>query len=192
MTPANGFVPSSIGIPGPDNFVKIVKPGTTENLYYDEDGEICLNSPAVMLGYLDDEEETKINLKTHDDGKIWLHTGDVGVMDKNGTIFFKSRLKRMIISSGYNIYPNYVENIINTHPKVLTSIVVGAPHPYKGEVAKAYVVLKPEFELTDEIDEEIKEHCKKNIAKYSLPVSIEYRETLPVTKIGKIDYRNVK
>jgi long-chain acyl-CoA synthetase len=98
----------------------------------------------------------------------------------------------MIISSGYNIYPNHVENILNSHPKVLTSIVVGAPHPYKGEIAKAFVVLKPEFKLNDKIEEEIKEHCQKSLAKYSWPASIEYRETLPVTKMGKADYRNVK
>ena len=192
MMPYDNTTPGSIGIPMPDNFIKIVKPGTCENVYYNEDGEICLNSPAVMLGYLDDPEETAINLKRHDDGKIWLHTGDVGAIDRNGVIFFKSRLKRMIISSGYNIYPNYVENVINTHDKVLTSIVVGAPHPYKGEVAKAFIVLKPEYKLTDEIDEDIKAYCKKNIAKYSLPVSFDYRETLPVTKVGKVDYRNVK
>ena len=192
MTPKTNFIPGSIGIPGPDNFVKIVKPGTTENLYYDIDGEICLSSPAVMLGYLDEPEETANNLKVHEDGKTWLHTGDVGSMDKNGVIFFKSRIKRIIISSGYNIYPNHVENIINSHPKVLTSIVIGAPHSYKGEVAKAYIVLKPEYKLTEEINQDIQEYCKKNLAKYSWPVSYDYRETLPVTKVGKIDYRKVK
>ncbi len=192
MTPLNNFTPGSIGIPGPDNLVKIVKPNTTENVYYDEDGEICLNSPAVMLGYLDEEEETKIALKVHEDGKTWLHTGDMGNMDKNGVVFFKSRIKRMIVSSGYNIYPNHVENIINTHPKVLTSIVIGAPHSYKGEVANAYIVLKSEYKLTEEIKNDIKEYCQQKLAKYSWPVSYEYRETLPVTKVGKIDYRNVK
>ena len=191
-TPIGNFIPRSIGMPAPDNFVKIVKPGTIENIYYDQDGEICLHSPAVMLGYLDDEEETKMQLKKHKDGKIWLHTGDIGSMDKTGMIFFKSRLKRIIISSGYNIYPNHVEAIINKHPKVLTSIVVGVPHLYKGEVAKAYIVLKPQYTLNDEINEDINLYCKQNIAKYSLPVSIEYRETLPMTKVGKVDYRQVK
>ena len=191
-TPTSDTIPGSIGIPNPDNACKIVKPGTTENVFYDEDGELCVTGPTVMMGYIDDEEETNIALKKHDDGKVWLHTGDMASMTKEGMIFFKSRIKRMIISSGYNIYPNHIEGVLNSHPKVLTSIVVGAPHPYKGEIAKAYVVLKPEYKETEEIDQELKEYCAKNLAKYSLPSSIEYRETLPVTKIGKADYRNVK
>lgn len=192
MTPYGNYVPGSIGIPGPDNLAVVVKPGTIDEVYFGVEGELCLNSPAVMMGYLDDPEETKNQLKVHDDGKTWLHTGDIVSMDKTGMIFFKSRLKRIIISSGYNIYPNHVEAMINKHPKVLTSIVVGKPHKYKGEVAVAYIVLKPEYKLTDEIDKEIKEHCKKTIAKYSLPSSFEYRETLPMTKVGKVDYRNIK
>lgn len=190
--PVNNCIPGSIGIPNPDCFVKIVKPETNENIYYDEDGEICLSGPTVMMGYLDEEEETKNTLKMHGDGKLWLHTGDMGSMDKKGIIYFKGRIKRMIISSGYNIYPNHVENIINLHPKVLTSVVVGTPHQYKGETVSAFVVLRDEYKLTDEIKEEIKKHCQDNLAKYSWPTVIEYRETLPVTKIGKIDYRNVK
>ena len=190
--PAKKCIPGSIGIPNPDCYAKIVKPGTTENVYYNEDGELCVAGPSVMLGYLDEPEETKATLRKHEDGKIWLHTGDMAYMDKTGTTYFKSRIKRMIISSGYNIYPNHVESIINTHPKVLTSIVVAAPHPYKGEIAKAYVVLKPEFKVDDKIEASIKEHCQKNLAKYSWPATIDYRETLPMTKVGKVDYRKVK
>ena len=185
-------VPGSIGIPSPDNYIKIVKPSTTENVFYDEDGEICISGPTVMMGYLDEPEETANTLRKHDDGKIWLHTGDMGCMNKDGLVFFKSRIKRMIITSGYNVYPNNIENVINSHPSVLTSIVVGVPHDYKGEVAKAFVVLKPDAKAGPEMETEIKEHCKKHLAKFSLPASIEFRETLPVTKVGKADYRNVK
>ena len=192
VTPIGNFIPGSIGIPSPDNYVKIVKPGTEDNVYYDEDGEICMHGPIMMMGYLDEPEETANTLRRHADGRVWLHTGDMGSMNKDGMIFFKSRIKRMIISSGYNVYPNHIENILNSYEKVLTSIVVGEPHPYKGEVAKAFVVLKPEFEKSDEIDADLKEHCKRNLAKYMLPAKIEYRETLPTTKIGKADYRNVK
>jgi len=191
-TPVGNFIPGSIGIPAPDNYIKIVKPGTTENVYYDEDGEICYHGPTAMLGYLDEPEETANTMQKHADGKIWIHTGDMGCMNKDGMIFFKSRIKRMIISSGYNVYPMHIENVINGHPQVMTSIVVGVPHPYKGEVAKAYVVLRPDTKDQEKVDQEIKELCKKNLSKYMLPQSIEYRETLPVTKVGKTDYRNVK
>ena len=191
-TPLDHFEEESIGIPEPNNFVKICEPNTTKNLYYDDDGEICISGPSVMMGYLNNEEETKNVLKKHDDGKIWLHTGDVGSMDKNGVVYFKSRLKRMIISSGYNVYPNYIENIINGYPDVLTSVVIGVPHPYKGEVPKAYIVLKPNVKLTEELKENIKNYCKKNIAKYAVPVSYEYKEELPKTKINKVDYRKLK
>lgn len=190
-TPIGNFIPGSIGIPSPDNYIKIVKPGTEENVYYDTDGEICMHGPIMMMGYLDEPEETANTLRKHADGKIWLHTGDMGSMNKDGMIFFKSRIKRMIITSGYNVYPMQIENVLNSHPKVLTSIVVGVPHPYKGEVAKAYVVIRPEYKK-DDIDEELKELCKKNLSKYMIPAAIEYRETLPQTKIGKADYRNVK
>ena len=191
-TPVGNFLPGSIGIPAPDNYIKIVKPGTTENAYYDEDGEICMHGPIMMLGYLGDKAETDNTLRKHDDGKVWLHTGDMGCMNKDGMIFFKSRIKRMIISSGYNVYPMHIENVLNAHPDVLTSIVVGEPHPYKGEVAKAFVVLKPGVKKTAELSLALKEHCKKNLSKYMLPASIEYRDSLPQTKIGKADYRNVK
>lgn len=191
-TPKGKLVPGSIGVPLMDTYVKIVKPGTTENAFFDTDGELCVSGPSVMMGYLNNKKETNETLKKHDDGKIWLHTGDMASMDKKGMVFFKSRIKRMIISSGYNIYPTYIENIINSHEKVLTSIVVGEPHEYKGEVAKAYVVLKPEYKASDKIKNEIIEHYQKNLAKYSWPMGIEFRETLPKTKIGKVDYRNVK
>lgn len=191
-TPVGNFIPSSIGIPAPDNYIKIVKPNTEENVYYDTDGEICMRGPIVMMGYLDDKKETANTLRKHEDGYIWLHTGDMGCMNKDGMIFFKSRIKRMIISAGYNVYPMHVENVLNSHPSVLTSIVIGEAHPYKGEVVKAFVVLKPGFKKTDELDAKLKEYCKKNLSKYMLPATIEYRDSLPQTKIGKADYRNVK
>ena len=98
----------------------------------------------------------------------------------------------MIISAGYNVYPNHIENVLNSHEAVFASIVVGAPHPYKGEIVKAFVVLKPEYTQTEELDESIKDHCSKNLSKYMLPASIDYRENLPQTKMGKADYRSVK
>ncbi len=191
LVPTDQYREGSIGIPFPDVYYKIVKIGTNEELPYNEDGEICISGPTVMLGYLDNEDETAQTLRIHDDNRIWLHTGDVGSMDEDGFVFFKQRIKRIIISSGYNIYPSYVEGIINNHPAVATCTVVGIPHKYKVQVAKAFVVLKDTYTLTDELKKEIYEYCEKNIAKYSIPYEFEYRESLPKTMLGKIAYNKL-
>ncbi len=102
-----------------------------------EDGEICVSGPTVMKCYLNNKAETDKVKKKHRDGKIWLHTGDIGYMDKDGFIYYKQRLKRMIVSSGYNIYPSYMEKIISNNKYVDTCCVIGIPHPYKKQVAKA-------------------------------------------------------
>ena len=188
LTPTNMHRAGSIGIPFPDNIYKIVKINTTKEVKAGEDGEICICGPTVMQGYINDEEETNNTLKKHSDGKVWLHTGDVGYMDKDGFVYFKSRLKRIIVSSGYNIYPSYIELIINKHEYVANSTVIGVPDEYRGQIAKAFVVLKKEVKLTDEVKEEIKEYCEKNIAKYSMPRIFEFRKELPKTLVGKVAY----
>lgn len=181
----------SIGIPLPGNYMKIVKPGTQDEVPYGEDGEICISGPTVMVGYLDNEKETNEMLQIHKDGMIWLHTGDMGMMDEDGVIYYKQRLKRMIISSGYNVYPAYVEQVIEEHPAVLKCTVVGIPHPYKIEVPKAFIVLKNGYNpLT--VKKSIKDHCKKNLAKYAIPADFEYRKSLPKTLIGKVDFKKLQ
>ena len=135
----------SIGIPLPGNYIKIVVPGTQEEVPYGEDGEICVSGPTIMLGYLDNEKETNEMLQIHKDGLVWLHTGDMGMMTDEGIIYYRQRIKRMIVSSGYNIYPSYVEEVIEEHPAVLRCSVVGIPHPYKVEVPKAFIVLKNDY-----------------------------------------------
>ena len=141
LTPVNYYREGSIGIPYPDTYYKIVKPDTIDELPYGEEGEIVISGPSVMKGYLKDSKETKKILKKHKDGLVWMHTGDIGLMDPDGFVYFKQRLKRVIVSSGYCIYPQYIENIIDSHPDVLMSCVIGIPHPYKKEVAKAFIVL---------------------------------------------------
>ena len=183
--------PGSIGIPFPSNYIKIVKPGTQEEVTYQEDGEICISGPTVMAGYLDNEKETNEMLQIHKDGMIWLHTGDMGTMDEDGVVFYKQRIKRMIISSGYNIYPAYVEQIIEEHPAVMKCTVIGIPHPYKIEVPKAYIVLKNGYNPIT-IRKSIKDHCKKNLASYAIPYEFEYRKSLPKTLIGKIDFKKLQ
>ena len=183
--------PGSIGIPFPGNYIKIVRPETQEEVPYGEDGEICIHGPTVMLGYLDNEKETNEMLQIHKDGMVWLHTGDMGMMDEDGVVYYRQRIKRMIISSGYNIYPAYVEQIIEEHPAVLKCTVIGIPHPYKVEVPKAYIVLKNGYNpLT--IRKSIREHCKKNLATYAIPYEFEYRKSLPKTLIGKVDFKKLQ
>lgn len=189
FTPSNvKHRPNSIGIPLPDMIYKIVKIGTTKEADVMEDGEICINGPTVMLGYLNEEEETRNTLREHKDGKIWLHTGDVGCMDEDGFVYFKSRIKRIIISSGYNVYPSYIEEIINKHEYVSNSTVIGVPDKYRGQRVKAYVVLKKEVKLDENVKEEIKQYCEKYIAKYALPREYEFKNELPKTLVGKIAY----
>ena len=181
----------SIGIPAPNTIIKIVAPGSLKELKYGNVGEICISSPTIMKEYLGEKEETKNILEKDKDGKIYLHSGDLAYMDEDGFIFFKSRLKRMIVSSGYNIYPSVIEQIIEEHPYVEACTVVGVPHPYKKEVVKAYIVLKKGLVLNSEIKKSIKSHCEKNIASYALPYAYGYRKELPKTKLGKIAYREL-
>lgn len=192
LTPMNYYRKGSIGIPYPDTYYKIVEPNTDKELPFGEEGEILISGPSVMKGYLDDEEETNQTLRQHKDGLIWMYTGDLGYMDKDGFIYFKQRLKRMIISSGYSIYPQYIENIIDSHPKVLMSCVIGIDHPYKVQVSKAFIVLRNGYIATDELLNEIKEHCEKNLARYSWPTEYEFRNELPKTLVGKVAYSKLE
>ena len=188
FTPLNYYRPGSIGIPYPDMYYKIVEAGTEKELPYGQPGEIVITGPTVMAGYIRNRKETKQTLKKHKDGRVWLHTGDEGVMDKDGFVFFKGRLKRMIISSGYCVYPNNIENVIDSHPAVRMSCVIGIPHPYKVTAAKAFIVLNDQSKETDETISEIKELVEKNLARFSWPVAYEYRSELPKTLVGKVAY----
>lgn len=180
----------SIGIPLAGNFVKIIN-SNRDTVPYGEVGEIVINSKALMMGYLNNESETNETLQIHNDGHIWLHTGDLGYMDEDGFIFYKGRLKRMIITSGYNVYPSHVEEVIESHPDVLQCSVVGIPHPYKQEVCKAFIVLK-DGKHNLFVKNNIKAYCKKNLAKYMVPAEFVYRKQLPKTKLGKVDFRSLQ
>jgi len=188
LTPRDFHKEGSIGIPYPDTFYKIVRQGTLEALPYGEEGEITLSGPTVMKGYDNDDEETAQALRTHPDGRVWLHTGDLGMMDRDGFIYFRQRIKRMIISSGYSIYPSQLENAIESHESVLISCVIGVPDDYRMQRIKAFIVLRDGREPTEEIKESILEHCRKNIAKHAMPREFEYRSDLPRTLVGKVAY----
>ena len=192
LNPKGEYRDNSVGVPLPDMAFKIVKIGTTKETNFMEDGEICVSGPTVMMGYLNNEEETKKVKIKHKDGKIWLHTGDVGCMDKDGFVYYKQRLKRMIVSSGYNIYPSYIENIIKGSGYVDSCVVVGIPHPYKKQVAKAYIVLKKDILATGNVKKAIKKYCEDNLVRYSWPYEYEYRNELPKTLVGKVNYRELE
>ena len=188
LTPYNQEREGSIGFPYPDTYYTICAVGTNEPVPYGELGEICLRGPSVMIGYLNHQEENANTLRVHADGYTWLHTGDLGYMDSEGFIYFKQRIKRMIVTSGYNVYPSQLENIIDSHEAVQMSCVIGVKDPYKMQKVKAYVVLKKGIEPSEEVKQSILEYCKKHIAKYAMPYDIEFREELPKTLVGKIAY----
>ena len=137
LTPVKLQKEGSIGIPFPDTYFKIVKPDTDEELPYGEEGEIVLSGPTVMLGYYNKPEETAKTLRRHADGLTWLYTGDLGCMDDQGFVYFRGRIKRMIVTSGYNVYPAQLENILDAHEKVQMSCIIGVPDPYKMQKVKA-------------------------------------------------------
>ena len=189
LTPLTKAKEGSIGIPFPDTYYKIVKVGTEEEVPYGEEGEICLSGPTVMLEYVKHPQETAQTRRLHADGHIWIHTGDLGVMDEEGFIYFRQRIKRMIVTSGYNVYPSQIENILDAHEAVHLSCVIGVRDPYKMQKVKAFVVLKPGFEPSDTTRDMLMDYCRKHIAKYAMPYDIEFRDDLPKTLVGKVAYR---
>ena len=189
LTPPTMHREGSIGLPFPDTYYKIVTPGTDEELPYGEEGEILLAGPTVMREYLHHPEETAQTLRRHADGLTWVYTGDLGVMDADGFVYFRGRSKRMIITSGYNVYPAQLENILEAHEAVQRCCIIGVPDSYKMQKVKAFVMLKPGFPATEETKQSILAHCRKNIAKYAMPYDVEFRENLPTTLVGKVAYR---
>ena len=189
LTPKDYARAGSIGVPFPDTFYKIVAVGTTQEVDAHTEGEICISGPTVMLGYMDNPEETAQTLRRHSDCRIWLHTGDLGYMDTDGFVYFRQRIKRMLITNGYNVYPSQLENIIDGHEKVLLSCVIGIKDAQRGQRIKAYIVPMPGIEPNDALKTEILDYCKEHIAKYALPREVEFRTELPKTLVGKVAYR---
>lgn len=196
LTPPTLHKEGSIGVPFPDTYYKIVEPGTGNELPYGEEGEILIAGPTVMKGYLDMPDETEQTLRKSEDGLTWVYTGDLGMMDSDGFVFFKGRIKRMIISSGYNIYPAQIENIFDAHEKVQMSCVIGVPDDYKMQKVKVFVTLKDGIPRNNHeakaIKDELMAYASKNIAKYAMPYDIEFRESLPKTLVGKVAYKQLE
>lgn len=192
LTPPHMFKEGSIGVPFPDTYIKIVEPGTDKELPYGTEGEILLAGPTVMREYMKHPEETAQTLREHEDGLTWVYTGDLGQMDEEGFIYFKGRAKRMIISSGYNIYPAQIENILDAHDFVQMSCVIGVPDSYKMQKVKAFVKLVPGVPSSYATQQILFDYCRHHIAKYSMPYDIEFREELPKTLVGKVAYRQLE
>ena len=189
LTPRDESRPGSIGLPFPDTVYCIVKPGTDEEVPRGEEGEIILTGPSVMLGYLNNPEETAQTLRTLADGRVWMYTGDLGYMDKDGYVYYKQRIKRLIITNGYNVYPGQVENAIDSCPEVSYSCVIGVKDPRRMHRVRAYIVLKDGEVGDDAMKEKIMAHLKESVAGYALPKEIIFREELPKTLVGKVAYR---
>ncbi len=192
LSPEDVFNDGIVGAPLPDMDFKIIKSDNFSELPAGEEGEICISGPLVMMSYLNNDTETAQAIRIHDDGKAWLHTGDIGYLGEDGLIYFAQRLKRIIVSSGYNIYPTHLESIINSHEAVLTSTVIGIDHHYKGQVPKAFIVLKPGYKPSKKMEREIRELLGRNIPIYALPAAYEFREDLPKTRVGKVAFRELE
>ncbi|MBE6921075.1 MAG: long-chain fatty acid--CoA ligase [Ruminococcaceae bacterium] len=189
LTPSHMFKEGSIGLPFPDTYIKIVEPGTDKELPYGQEGEILLAGPTVMLEYMHHPEETAQTLRKHEDGLTWVYTGDLGIMDDQGFVYFKGRAKRMIITSGYNVYPAQLENILDAHEFVQMSCVIGIPDSYKMQKVKAIVKLAAGVEESEATKQAILDHCRKHVAKYAMPYDIAFRDDMPKTLVGKVAYR---
>ena len=189
LTPSHMHKEGSIGLPFPDTYIKIVVPGTDQELPYGQEGEILLAGPTVMKEYMHHPEETAQTLRKHTDGLTWVYTGDLGTMDEQGFVYFKGRAKRMIITSGYNVYPAQIENILDAHEYVQMSCVIGVPDSYKMQKVKAFVKLAAGVEANEATKQALLDHCRKHVAKYAMPYDIAFKDDMPKTLVGKVAYR---
>nr|MCH9666674.1 AMP-binding protein [Actinomycetes bacterium] len=177
--------PGSVGIPFPDNDVRIVDLETgAKEMPLGEPGEILAKGPTIMREYWNNPAETE---KTFTDG--WLLTGDIGYMDEDGHVFIVDRKKDMVLSSGFNVYPREIDELMYTHPKVLQACSFGIPDPKRGESLKLALVLKPGEEMTAA---EAREFCKANLSGYKVPADVAFLNELPVTPVGKPDRKKLR
>lgn len=184
---------SSLGIPLPLNTYGIFERGTDKELKYGEEGEICITGPTEMLGYLDNEEEESKVIKIHSDGKKWIHSEDVGIIDEDGFLFFKGRYKRLIPHGGFKLYPSYIEGVIMKHPDIDNCCVISIPDKVYGASPEAHVVIKKDsVSELKKLKEELIKLCQDKLPSYSQPEDFIFEEDLPLTSVGKVDYKKVE
>jgi long-chain acyl-CoA synthetase len=172
----------SVGMPLPDVEVRIVDPEGGARLPTGEVGEVLIKAPQLMACYWDDPEETAATVRTHEDGR-WLHTGDLGYLDSDGYLFIVDRMKDLIKTHGYQVWPREIEEVLATHPAVAEVGVAGVPDEAKGEVAKAWVVLRPGQQASAE---ELRAFSRERLAPYKVPATVEFRAELPKSMVGKV------
>lgn len=192
VTPVHESRKGSIGLPLRDMEYKIVEPDTFIEKSVGEDGEIIISGPTLMLGYLNHEEQNEKTLRKDSNGKSWLFTGDLGYIDEDGFVYFKQRIKRMIVSSGYNVYPSEVEKVLDAHADINYSCVIGVKDTYKMQRVRAYIVLKDGIPETDEEKAKIISYCKQYLDHYAVPKDIIFKKELPLTLVGKVAYHTLE
>ena len=188
--------PGSVGIPMLNTVVSVFEPGTETELPIGERGEICICTPTAMKGYYNKPDETAMVLRRHADGQLWVHTGDLGYMDEDGFVYLDARIKRMIIRhDGFKVFPSMIENVISRHPAVHQCSVVGCTDKdhVQGRLPFVYVVLDPEGDKKKrQIVRELRQLCKEELPEYVQPVGYKFISEMPLTPVGKVDYRKLE
>ena len=181
----------SVGTPFAQNIISAFDPETSEELQYEQEGELCLYTPSMMSGYINNKEETDNIIRRHDDGKLWVHSGDLGYITKDGFVHISGRLKRFILVPIGDMYKKVfsldIEKVLLQHPAIENCAVVPMPTPM-GQLPKAFIVLKKEYQDADSPETDIRDFCKERLDTPYLPAEYRFVDKFPLTKIGKVDY----
>ena len=188
--------PGSVGIPMVNTVVAAFQPGTDQELPIGQRGELCISGPCLMKGYYNKPEETAILLRRHPDGRVWAHTGDMGYLDEDGFVFLDSRIKRMIIRhDGFKVFPSMIENVVSRHPAVHQCSVVGCADKdhTQGRLPFVYIVLKSDTTAKKkQVIRELERMCAEELPEYVQPVAYKFISSMPMTPVGKVDYRQLE
>lgn len=188
--------PGSVGIPMVNTVVAAFEPGTDQELPIGQRGELCISGPCLMKGYYNKPEETAILLRRHPDGRVWAHTGDMGYLDEDGFVFLDSRIKRMIIRhDGFKVFPSMIENVVSRHPAVHQCSVVGCADKdhTQGRLPFVYIVLKADTTAKKkQVIRELERMCAEELPEYVQPVAYKFISSMPMTPVGKVDYRRLE
>ena len=188
--------PGSVGIPMVNTIIAAFEPGTDRELPIGERGELCISGPCLMKGYYNKPEETAILLRRHPDGRVWAHTGDMGYLDEDGFVYLDSRIKRMIIRhDGFKVFPSMIENVVSRHPAVHQCSVVGCTDKdhTQGRLPFVYIVLKADTTAKKkQVIRELERMCAEELPEYVQPVAYKFISSMPMTPVGKVDYRQLE